>query len=147
MDFNMLIEDTLNKLNPLLKDNNINLKLDILDDEIFINGDYNRLKQVFVNLLKNSVEALENINNGEIDVNYIVENDNIIINIKDNGIGMDSETLSKIYEAFYTTKNLGTGLGVSLSKEIIEGHNGNIEYISEVNNGTNVKVTLPLVDF
>ncbi|MBQ7140123.1 MAG: HAMP domain-containing histidine kinase [Bacilli bacterium] len=147
MDIEMLLEEVLISLDNLINSKHINLNYEIIGDEIFINGDYNRLKQVFVNLLKNSVEALENINNGKIDVNYIVENNNIIINIKDNGIGMDSETLSKIYEAFYTTKNLGTGLGVSLSKEIIEGHHGNIEYISEVNNGTNVKVTLPLVDF
>ena len=147
MDIEMLLEDVLESLNNLINSKHIKLNYKILGDEIFINGDYNRLKQVFVNLLKNSVEALENIKNGKIDVNYIIENDNIIININDNGVGMDDETITKIYDAFYTTKKCGTGLGVSLSKEIIEGHNGKIEYISKINKGTNVRVILPTVKF
>jgi len=62
----------------------------------------------------------------------------------DNGVGMNDEIKSKIFDAFYTTKKCGTGLGVSLSKEIIEGHNGQIEYISSENKGTLVKITLPV---
>lgn len=146
MDIEMLLEEVLDSLNNLLKSKSIKLNYKIKDDEIFINGDYNRLKQVFINLFKNSVEALENISEAQINMDYKVTEKNIIITISDNGIGMDKETLSKVYEAFYTTKKCGTGLGVSLSKEIIEGHKGKIEYTSKLNYGTNVKITLPIAD-
>ena len=58
-------------------------------------------------------------------------------------MGMSEETLSKIKEMFYTTKEYGTGLGVSLSNEIIEAHGGTLTYTSKINKGTNVKIRLP----
>lgn len=146
MDIEMLLEEVLDSLSNLINSKSIKLNYKIEDDEIFIKGDYNRLKQVFINLFKNSVEALENISGAQINMNYVVNNKNIVITISDNGIGMDKTTLSKIYEAFYTTKKCGTGLGVSLSKEIVEGHKGKIEYKSRLNYGTSVKITLPLTN-
>ena len=146
MDIEMLLEEVLNSLDNLISSKSIKLNYEIEGNEIFINGDYNRLKQVFINLFKNSVEALENISGAHIDMKYTVNDKYIVINISDNGIGMDKQTLDKIYDAFYTTKKRGTGLGVSLSKEIIEGHKGKIEYKSKENAGTNVKITLPIVN-
>ena len=142
----MLISEILDTLDNLLNEKNIKLDYNIIDDEIFINGDYNRLKQVLINILKNSIEAFTEINNAKIDVKYYLENKNIIIEIVDNGIGMNEEIKEKIFEAFYTTKGSGTGLGVPLSKEIIEGHNGNLEYFSKEKEGTKVKITLPTVE-
>ncbi len=147
MDIELLLEEVLDSLDSLINSKKINLNYELNDDEIFIKGDYNRLKQVFINLFKNSIEALENINGAKIDISYKTTHKNIIISIKDNGIGMDEETLNRIYEAFYTTKKCGTGLGVSLSKEIIDGHHGRIEYNSVLNKGTNVQITLPLAGF
>ena len=66
------------------------------------------------------------------------------IKISDNGVGMDSETLKKLFSPFFTTKNNGTGLGVCLSKEIVEKHGGSIEYLSKKNIGTKVIIKLPL---
>ena len=146
MDIEMLLSEVLDTFNGLLDEKNIQMTYELRDDEIFINGDYNRLKQVIINIIKNSIEALEEIKNAKIDVNYKIVDDNILISIKDNGVGMDEETKYKIFDAFYTTKKCGTGLGVSLSKEIIEGHNGKIEYYSEQNKGTLVNILLPLVN-
>ena len=67
-----------------------------------------------------------------------------IITIKDNGVGMDKETSKKIGTAFYTTKKNGTGLGVCFSREIVEKHNGTIEYFSKQGKGTMVKIILPI---
>ena len=145
MDIELLLSEVLDTFSNLLKEQNINLNYELIDEEIYINGDYNRLKQVFINIIKNSIEALDNISNANISVIYKIENDSVIIFIKDNGVGMDEETKNKMFEAFYTTKKCGTGLGVSLSKEIIEGHNGKIEYFSIKNSGTEVKITLPLM--
>lgn len=145
MDIEMLIGEVLNTLDNLINEKNISFEYKNSDEEIYINGDYDRLKQVFINIIKNSIEALDGINNGKINVNYKLLNDKIEINIKDNGIGMDEEVKEKIFEAFYTTKRQGTGLGVSLSKEIIEGHKGTISYDSVQNKGTNVKIVLPVI--
>jgi len=146
MDIEMLLEEVLKTLDNLLNEKNIKLKYQETDDEIFINGDYDRLKQVFINIIKNSIEALDSVSNGIIDVKYYVQNKNIIIEITDNGIGMSEEVKNKIFEAFYTTKRCGTGLGVPLSKEIIEGHKGIFEYFSKENEGTKVKITLPIIE-
>jgi len=146
MDIELLLTEVLDTFDNLLDEKNIKLTYELKDEEIFINGDYNRLKQVLINIIKNSIEALDGISNGKIDVNYKTDNNNLLVSIKDNGIGMDEETRIKVFDAFYTTKKCGTGLGVSLSKEIIEGHNGKIEYLSKENEGTLVKITLHLTN-
>ena len=142
IDINLLLEQLINNLNLLFKQNNININTNIIDEEVYINGDYNRLMQVFVNILKNSVEAIES--NGLIELNDYIEDNNIVILFKDNGIGI--KDIEKIKEPFFTTKTNGTGLGVPLSIEIIKKHNGSIDYISN-NKGTLVTIKLPIINF
>ena len=110
------------------------------DDEIYIEGDYNRLKQVILNILKNSNEAI--LDEGVIII-QVLEKDSIIVKIKDNGIGMTKEVLEKIKEPFYTTKRNGTGLGVPLTVEILEAHGFKIDYDSTLNEGTTVIIEIP----
>ena len=142
IDINMLLEQVLNNLDILFKKNNIKIKSNILDKEIYIDADYNRLTQVFVNILKNSIESIEN--NGLIELNDYIEKNNIVIKIKDNGVGI--KDIEKIKEPFFTTKTNGTGLGVPLSLEIIKKHNGVINYDSN-NKGTLVTIKLPIICF
>ena len=146
MDFNMLIEDTINKMNPLISDNNIDLNLDIIDDEIFINGDYNRLSQVLINIVKNSIEAIPEDSKGKINISTKIKNNKYYLVIEDNGIGMDKEVLNNYKKPFYTTKKRGSGLGISLIYEIVEAHNGKIEYDSIYGRGTKVILELPLYE-
>jgi len=146
MDFNMLIEDTIHKLDPLLKDSNINLNLNIIDDEIFINGDYNRLSQVLINIIKNSIEAMKEDYKGKINITTKIKDKKYYLTIEDNGVGMDKEVLSNIKKPFYTTKKRGSGLGVSLIYEIVEAHSGKIEYSSEFGKGTKVTIQLPIYE-
>ncbi|MBQ9071608.1 MAG: HAMP domain-containing histidine kinase [Bacilli bacterium] len=146
MDFNMLVEDTLEKIKPLLDENNINLKLDILDDEIFVNGDYNRLSQVLLNILKNSIEAIPQESKGSINISTKIKKNNYCLVIEDNGVGMTEEIKKKIKEPFFTTKKRGSGLGVSLIYEILEAHDGKIEYESEYGKGTKVTIQIPLYE-
>ena len=142
MDVNMLVEDTCDKLKPLLEENGINLNLDLIDDDIYINGDYNRLSQVLINIVKNSIEALGN--DGNIIITSNIKNNKCYLEIKDNGCGMDKEVLEKIKEPFFTTKKRGAGLGVSLIYEIIEAHNAKISYSSEYNKGTTVNLVFSM---
>ena len=144
MDLNMLIEDTISKLNPLLKEKNIKLKNNIIDDEIYINGDYNRLSQVIINILKNSIEAIDS--KGVIKISSKIYNNSYFVTIEDNGIGMTEEVMKRMREPFYTTKNRGSGLGVSLIYEIIEAHNSKIKYYSKYGKGTKVVLEFPIYE-
>ena len=143
MDINLLVEEVIDSVSPLAKQNKIIIEESLIDDEVYINGDYNRLKQVLINLVKNSIEAI-NKDDGKIFISTNLNNNCFYIVIEDNGCGMSEEILSKIEEPFYTTKKNGTGLGISLSKEILEAHNFKIEYKSNENVGTSVTITIPL---
>ncbi len=144
IDINLLIEEVIKNIKMLCNENNIKLKINIIDDDIYINADYNRLTQVFINLFKNSIEAIPKNKKGHIELKEIINNNILTITIKDNGKGMNKNTLNKIKEPFYTTKPKGTGLGVSLSEEIIKAHNGTLNYESEEGKYTKVTITLPL---
>lgn len=146
LDINMLLEDVVDQLTPLLKGKNIKFDYDIALDEVFIEGDYNRLNQVFINMIKNSVEALDNTKKPKISLNHKIDGNKFIISIEDNGSGINESDMERIKEPFYTTKKNGTGLGVSLSCEIISAHDGTLEYFSKVNEGTKVVITLPIYE-
>ena len=147
IDINLLIEEVIKNIDMLCQKNNIQLTSKIIDDDIYINADYNRLTQVFINLLKNSIEAIPKDKNGKIIVHDRIKENYIIITIKDNGKGMSKELLNKIKEPFYTTKQRGTGLGVSLSDQIIKAHNGTLSYESKEGEYTKVTITLPLEEY
>lgn len=101
------------------------------------------LNQVFMNVLINATEAIKE--EGEIKITTKSENDYIVIEIKDNGVGISKEKLSKIFDPFYTTKDVGKGmgLGLSISYGIIEKHNGRMRVRSEVGKWTKVTIELP----
>ena len=126
---------------PFFNDKNIILNINS-PRELFVNADYNRMKQVLINILKNSTEALSD--NGKIDIKSYIENNKLITIIKDNGHGMDKETIDNLFTPFYSKKSFGTGLGLCLSKEIIELHNGTIKYTSKLNLYTEVKIVIPV---
>lgn len=126
---------------PFFNDKNIILNINS-PRELFVNADYNRMKQVLINILKNSTEALSG--NGKIDIKSYIENNKLITIIKDNGHGMDKETIDNLFTPFYSKKSFGTGLGLCLSKEIIELHNGTIKYTSKLNLYTEVKIVIPV---
>jgi len=142
LDISMLLDDIYDSFKLLT--NNKNIKLEYNDsDEVYIEGDYNRLKQVLVNIIKNSVEAI--CDEGTIKMNLDCDKKYCYITIKDDGIGMNDEILSHLTEMFYTTKQKGSGLGVALSNEIIKAHEGSLKYESKENNGTKVTIKLPLL--
>jgi signal transduction histidine kinase len=103
-----------------------------------------QLNQVFMNLLNNAQEAIEG--EGTIVIRTWKEKDSVKISIKDNGRGIPDQVKKKIFEPFYTTKEVGkgTGLGLSISFGIIEKHNGTIAVISEPGKGSEFIITLPV---
>lgn len=143
LDLELLLTEIIDTLNPLFKKEAASIFLNI-SNEIYINADYNRLKQVFVNILKNSLEAKKENIPLEVIITVKKYKQIIKIEITDNGIGMNKKTLENMNKIFYTTKSNGNGLGVVLSTEIIEKHNGTIKYLSTQNVGTTVSISLPL---
>ena len=140
MDFYLLMEDLKDTVELLLRKHECTLEMPICSDELFLFADYDRLKQVFMNLIKNSLEAgAKNIS-----VETKIKNEKLIIEVVDNGKGISKEELSHLGELFFTTKSTGTGVGVHLSKEIIRLHHGKIKYSSRVGKGTKVVITLPI---
>ncbi|WP_245959471.1 ATP-binding protein [Neobacillus piezotolerans] len=102
----------------------------------------NQLKQVFINLLKNSIEAMPNGGNIYISVQKS-QPEEVFIKIVDEGVGIPEERMKTIGEPFYTTKEKGTGLGLMTCFKIIEGHNGKLIFSSEVGVGTTIIIHLP----
>lgn len=107
-----------------------------------IECDENQLKQVFINILQNAIEASKANSNIYITLKE-KDTKSIKVIIRDEGCGISEERLKKIGEPFYSTKEKGTGLGLLVSYEIIESHKGNISFSSQPNKGTTVEVILP----
>jgi len=143
MDLNHLMEDVASKYELLL---GAKLKFSsvIESSSGLIEGDYERLKQVIINLVKNGVESIPEDRRGKVILKTSSNKEFYFIEIIDNGVGMDAYTSENIYEPFFTTKLRGTGLGVSLSKEILDLHDGTINYETKEGIGTTVRVILPL---
>ena len=102
----------------------------------------NQLKQVFLNLLKNAVEAMPN--GGEVRVSAAVEGEMMVIAFSDQGCGISEEQLAKLGEPFFTTKPNGTGLGLMVSYKIIANHGGTISVRSDEGTGTTFEIRLPI---
>lgn len=137
------IKSTLNLVNNELKYNcHIETALNELPNSYFNNG---KIGQVFLNLLVNAGHAVGE--QGLISVRASQHDDTALIEVTDNGCGIESAALKKIFEPFFTTKEKGkgTGLGLSISRGIVEEHGGEIEVMSKVSQGTTFKITLPLI--
>lgn len=145
IDINMLLSEVLESFSLIFKINNVDLIYKVTDDEIYINGDYDRLKQVFINLIKNGIESFDG-KNGKLEIKSKENNKEVIISIIDNGCGMDEEVFKNINKMFYTTKKNGTGIGLPLSNEIIKLHNGRINLYSKKGEGTTVEIIFNKVD-
>ncbi|MFD2446934.1 PAS domain S-box protein [Bacillus sp. CGMCC 1.16607] len=121
-----------------------NVQIDIISDcnKLTISCDMNQLKQVFINFLKNAIEAMPDGGTITIEIKKLCT-EKIKIFFKDTGIGIPQNILKRIGEPFFTTKEEGTGLGIMISKQIIENHNGTVHFWSD-KMGTMIEVILPV---
>jgi PAS domain S-box-containing protein len=136
-----VIQNVVSLLNFEARKKNVHLYFDCRQEIIQIECDENRLKQVFLNFIKNGIEAMPN--GGDLHVKVNIENGNVQIAIQDTGIGIPEEKLRKLGEPFFTTKKNGNGLGLMVSFKIIENHNGKVFVESEPNKGTTFNIVLP----
>lgn len=138
-----ILENVVSLINTKAIMTNIHIACQKNPDFLYIDCCENQLKQVFINILQNSIEAMPN--GGEIIITAKKINDNeVVICISDEGIGIPEERIIKLGEPFYSTKEKGTGLGLMISYKIIESHQGRIHITSKVGAGTSVKISLPI---
>ena len=139
LDPNVAINEVVNILEPLYKNKNIAVELNLKND-ISLNADNQKFQQILYNLLSNAIKFTQN--NGKIEIISKVEGDKYYLEIKDNGIGIDKKYHNKIFKKFVHLENLyannqsSTGLGLTITKELVKLHNGKITLKSELNKGT-----------
>ncbi|MBI5099823.1 MAG: HAMP domain-containing histidine kinase [Nitrospirae bacterium] len=119
----------------------INISVDLSDEPLNMMIDSFNLERAIVNIINNAIEASSK--GQDITISTTAEKNHMTVRIRDNGAGMDRETLDNIFIPFYTKKSWGTGLGMCISKKIIEGHQGDIGIVSNPNQGTEVSIRLP----
>ena len=114
-----------------------------LDGEIVASVDGPRLRQVFANVMKNAVEAAERTPDARVTVSLYRRHAAAVVEIVDNGVGIEPEHREKIFLPFYTTKPTGTGLGMAIVKKIMDLHGGEIDIDSVPGRGTTVRLVIP----
>nr|WP_237562906.1 PAS domain S-box protein [Bacillus dakarensis] len=136
-----IIKNVLSLLEFEARKKNVSMHFEANDDIVQIECDEDRLKQVFLNFVKNGIEAMPD--GGDITVRVAITDGQVQISIQDTGVGIPEDKLKKIGEPFYTTKKNGNGLGLMVSYKIIESHNGTVYIESELNKGTTFNIVLP----
>lgn len=124
---NTLFDDCLRIMNPILKAENIELVNEINSSRSIL-IDKNQMEQVIINLITNSIYALKEKQEKKMFLSCYTENNRFFITISDNGKGIDSEIRDKVFLPFFTTRKDGAGIGLTLSKNIIEAHGGYLSY-------------------
>jgi len=125
---------------------NVQIKTNIEKEQILVYMNENEMKQVFINLIKNAFEAIEDCprETGCIEINTEIMDEHAYIHIIDNGCGMSSETEDSMYTPFYSTKSKGSGMGLSICNKIIKEHLGRIYMTTSKGKGTKFTIELPI---
>lgn len=145
LDIDPLIRDCAELIRALADERKITIDCQTAPCEVL--GDWNRLSQVFTNLLSNSIRY--NVDGGQVHVTMKIENQSVIIRVSDTGIGIPAADLPRIFDRFYQVNKARSrtegscGLGLSISKTIIDAHGGTIVATSEIDVGTTMEVRLP----
>ena len=153
VNINDPVNDVFKVLGHQLKVHDVNVKLDLDADIPDILAEHNRLEQVFINLVSNAIDAMDEKDNRpefsdkqkQLTIQSGVENSHVYVKVIDTGTGMSEDVKNKIFEPFYTTKKVGkgTGLGVSISYGIVQDYKGSIEIESELGKGTTFTLKFP----
>lgn len=143
INLKQLIHTVGNLLLPALKARGITYRAHVSPDNIMVHADTEQLQMVLINLIKNAMDALDHTDQPVISVKGSIGNaSQVIIEIVDNGPGIEPEAMEKIFIPFFTTKKTGSGIGLSLSQQIIQMHGGQLKVVSPPGKGTTFFVLL-----
>lgn len=137
----IMVHEIVALLLPQARLKNVDIKWERRDKHL-VYCDRSQIKQILINVVKNAIEALEY--NGVIEITISKTDTELVISIIDDGPGIPEEIIHKLGEPFFTTKKTGTGLGLMITKQILEKHGGKLEIEQNVNAGSTFKILLPL---
>ncbi len=146
VDLNSVVENSITIAGNLIKNSTNNFSVEYNNELPVVTGNMQQLEQVVINLINNSCQSLTNKKQRiDIKIYFTKSRDNVIIEVKDEGRGIEKDNLKRIFDPFFTTKrNMGgTGLGLSISYNIVKNHCGDLVIDSSINKGTASKVVLP----
>ena len=141
---NDLLDETLNEAIDRAQLSHVHIKKNYSSDNIWLNVDRSRMEIALLNIIVNAMEAMTG-ENSLLVLETGEKNGQCIITIRDNGKGMDSETLAKVFDPYFTSKTNGNGLGMTNTQNIILNHKGKIEVVSEEGKGTAFIITLNIL--
>ena len=143
VDVNQIIRDVRKLLSHGILSSQVRLSGELADGLPVTMGDANQLKQAFLNIINNAIQSIED--GGEVRVTTQQRGEWIVVRIADSGPGISEEVMGKLFVPFFTTRKTGSGLGLAVTRRIIENHGGEIEVDSEVGKGTIFEVRVPIV--
>jgi len=140
LDLKEVIEETIGPYKKMLSER-IQFKEKYEGKDFIFEGDKSKIKIALRNIIINAIEAIRG--KGQIGIKINQGKDDLNLEIKDTGIGMEKEILDRIFEPYFSTKDVGTGLGLPIAKKIIEDHGGSVQVLSEPRKGTKIIMTFP----
>ena len=141
VELNRLCEDLVDFFWPQAQLGRVQLRLKRFGADVFVNADERLLKQAVLNLMLNAVQAMPS--GGELILAVSDGPQEAVIDVIDTGSGIDAEVISRIFDAYYSTKKSGTGLGLAMTRRIAEEHGGRVVVTSEVGKGSSFALHLP----
>lgn len=148
LDVNEALGEIIDLIHGEVVKNRIAVRTQLCWDLPTVQGDRVQLQQVFLNLMVNAIEAMSEVNDGNRNLQISTETDanGILVSMGDSGPGVPASTFERVFDAFYTTKETGLGVGLSICRSIIEAHGGRLWASANVPRGTMFRFTLPLDD-
>jgi len=147
LDFRQLLEETVELARPDARARRVRLSLEAPPRLPAVRGDRVHLQQVLLNLLLNGLDAMNGLPNAERSVSVRADetaDGNLEVAVTDSGAGIPADTLPKIFEPFFTTKSTGMGMGLAISRTIIEAHGGKLRATNNAGRGATFQFTLPI---
>lgn len=138
------INEFIHEILDLYESSKVRIKYDNVKGSLIVSLDKNKLRQVFINLIENSIDALESTKKPLIYISVIKRMKTLIFKISDNGPGVPSELINRVFEPYVTSKTKGTGLGLAIVYRIIDEHNGDIKILNDKKGGTLVTFKIPI---
>jgi len=137
-----VVDASVNILENKLSKSSIKLDVQPIPSDLKVVGDVVPLEQVVINLLNNAIQAVAEVDDASIKIELAVLDDNLELTVSDNGKGISEENLDQLFEPFFTTKNTGIGLGLTISKRIMDAFGGSIVALDKTQQGASFVITL-----
>jgi len=148
LDLHDIVRHILTLARSDIEKRTVSVQLALLADLHTVNGDSIQLQQVLLNLVGNAVEAMSELSDRARTLSIYSENpdnDHVMVSVRDTGIGLTEEDMSKVFEAFFTTKQNGMGMGLAISRSIVEAHHGRLQVVPGLPHGSVFQLILPVL--